>query len=92
MNRGDTLIAITPSYDMDWIRAARELRRRGTRIVAVVADMTSFGVRGDTRAATLELAASGILTYVLREGEDMREALSQRQQTADDRQQMTDNR
>ncbi len=85
VNRGDTLVVITPSPELEWIKSARELRRRGSRVIAVLADATTFGGKVDARAALNELAASGMTTYVLREGEELREALSERRQTADNR-------
>ena len=76
LGRNITLIAITPSAEIEWVKAAREIKRRGLRTISVIADPNTFGGRGETAGAAAELAASGIPTYVVREGEDLRQALS----------------
>ena len=43
-----------------WLAAARDLMRRGVRIVAVVVDPQSFGGSGDAVDILGELQASGI--------------------------------
>jgi len=70
------LIAITPSAELDWVRALRETKRRGVRVIAIVVDPKSFGGFGDARGAAAELAASGIPAYIVRAGDDLRAALS----------------
>jgi uncharacterized protein (DUF58 family) len=75
LGRNDTLVAITPSPELDWVRALRETKRRGVRVIAVIADANSFGGAGDARGAVAELAASGIPAYLIREGDDLRAAL-----------------
>lgn len=75
LGRNDTLVAITPSPELDWVRALRETKRRGLRVIAVIADPNSFGGIGDGRGAAAELAASGIPAYLVREGDDLRVAL-----------------
>jgi uncharacterized protein (DUF58 family) len=76
LGRNDTLIAITPSAELDWVRALRETKRRGVRVIAIVVDPKSFGGFGDARGAAAELAASGIPAYIVRAGDDLRAALS----------------
>lgn len=75
LGRNDTLVAITPSPELDWVRALRETKRRGVRVIAVIADPNSFGGIGDARGAAAELSASGIPAYLVREGDDLRAAL-----------------
>ncbi len=81
LGRNVTLVAITPSAEMEWIKAARETKRRGLRTIAVIADRKSFGGLGETDSAAAELLASGIPTYVIHEGDDLRTALSQSTET-----------
>ena len=49
LGRGVTLVVITPSLDPSWVAAARDLARRGVRLVAIVVDPASFGGAGETR-------------------------------------------
>jgi uncharacterized protein (DUF58 family) len=76
LGRNDTLVAITPSAELDWVRSLRETKRRGVRTIAVITDPQSFGGAYDAQGAAVELAASGIPTYLVHEGEDLREALA----------------
>ncbi len=76
LGRNVTLVAISPSADVEWVKSAREAKRRGLRTIAVVVEAQSFGgpVSGEFVAA--ELIASAIPTYVVHEGEDLRQALN----------------
>ncbi|MBI5305596.1 MAG: DUF58 domain-containing protein [Chloroflexi bacterium] len=76
LSRNDTLVAITPSAELDWVRSLRETKRRGVRVIAVITEPSSFGGAYDARAAAGELAASGIPAYLVREGDDLRAALA----------------
>ncbi len=76
LSRNDTLVIITPSAELDWVRSVREIKRRGVRVIAVITDPGSFGGAYDARAASVELAASGVPTYLIREGDDLRTALA----------------
>ncbi len=76
VSRGDTLVLVSPSPEMEWVKSARAMRRRGARVIAVIADVNTFGGRGETHAAVLELSESDIPTYVLRAGDDLAQALS----------------
>lgn len=75
LGRNITVVTITPSTDVEWIKAAREAKRRGLRMIAVLIDVNSFGGRGDTRGAEAELLASGIPTYVVHAGDDLHAVL-----------------
>jgi uncharacterized protein (DUF58 family) len=76
LNRNITLVLITPSPDLEWIRYAQDLRRRGFHLVVVLLDASSFGMGIDFRPVIGELAASGIVTYTIRQGDDLRTVLS----------------
>jgi uncharacterized protein (DUF58 family) len=75
LSRNNTVVAITPSTEMEYIRVLREIKRRGLRVIAILVDVTSFGGAGDTKNAIAELAASGIPTYVVQEGDDLQTVL-----------------
>lgn len=77
LGRHLTLVAITPSAEIAWVKSLREMKRRGLRTIAVMPDLKTFGGLGDTRAAAAELLASGIPAYVVRAGDDLRAVLSQ---------------
>jgi uncharacterized protein (DUF58 family) len=77
LGRNNTLVAITPSGDLDWVKSLREIKRRGLRVIAVLVDPNTFNGRGETQAAAAELLASGIPAYIVKEGDDLRTVLSQ---------------
>ncbi|MBI5029813.1 MAG: DUF58 domain-containing protein [Chloroflexi bacterium] len=77
LGRNNTLVTITPSGELTWVKSLREIKRRGLRVISVIVDSNSFGGRGETEAAAAELLASGIPTYIVREGDDLRTVLSQ---------------
>jgi uncharacterized protein (DUF58 family) len=76
LGRGVTLVAITPSLDRTWVAAARDLARRGVRIVAIVIDPLSFGGQGDAESIIAELQVSRVPAYLVRNGDDLARALS----------------
>ncbi len=76
--RGTTIIVITSSTDKKWVTASRHLEQRGLRVVAVLIASDSFGGDWGMEEVTAELAASGTPTYIVREGDDLAEALSRR--------------
>lgn len=75
MNRSITLVLITPSPEVEWIHYAQDLRRRGFHLIAVLIDASSFGIGVNFAPILSELAASGIVTYTVRQGDDIRAAL-----------------
>ncbi len=76
--RGTTVVLITPSTRDGWIMAAHAYQRRGLRVVVVLIDQRTFGGRPGTDEVALRLGTMGIPTYVIRRGDDLRLALSQR--------------
>jgi uncharacterized protein (DUF58 family) len=76
LGRNNTLVAITPSPETGWVKSLRETKRRGLRTIAAIADVNTFGGHGDTEGVAAELVASGIPTYVVREGDDLQAVLS----------------
>ncbi|MCA9970923.1 MAG: DUF58 domain-containing protein [Anaerolineales bacterium] len=74
--RGTTLIVVTPTTRETWATAARQLTRRGLRLVTVLVDPASFDgkVSVDPLASLLE--ANNLVSYVVRYGDDLTAALS----------------
>ena len=76
LNRNDTLIAITPDADPNWVAALQMLQRRGVNSVAILVDANTFGsVRTYDRVQS-ELLASGISLYRVRRDDDLGAALA----------------
>ncbi|RMH00236.1 MAG: DUF58 domain-containing protein [Chloroflexi bacterium] len=75
--RGTTIIVVTPTTRESWLTAARQLVRRGLRVVTVLINPESFG--GTRSAAPLAelLQASGMVTYMVNNGDDLTAVLSQ---------------
>lgn len=76
--RGTTLIIVTASLDPAWIVEAQVLSRRGIRPMCILIDPHSFGgqIRSDEVRGRLQLAK--IPTIVVRNGDDLANALAQR--------------
>lgn len=74
--RGTTLIVVTPTVRESWAMAARQLARRGLRVVTVLVEPESFG--GNRSAAPLAalLQAYGMVVYMIQCGDDLTVALS----------------
>jgi uncharacterized protein (DUF58 family) len=76
LGRNTTAIMVTPTHQRYWIAAARDISRRGVKVVTVLIDPHSFGSPRSNEHLVPELAASGILTYMVREGDDLAQALA----------------
>ncbi|MBN1640060.1 MAG: DUF58 domain-containing protein [Anaerolineae bacterium] len=76
LGRGVTLVVITPSLDRFWIAAARDVMRRGVTLIAVLVDPEGFGGPAGADRAIAELQASRIPAYLVRNGDNLSEALS----------------
>ncbi|MCB8983289.1 MAG: DUF58 domain-containing protein [Ardenticatenaceae bacterium] len=75
--RGTTVIVVTPTTQEDWAASARQLSRRGLRLVTVLIDPESFGGRrSGTKLAAL-LQSSGMMTYLVKRGDNLSAVLSQ---------------
>jgi uncharacterized protein (DUF58 family) len=75
MNRSVTLILVTPSPESVWMQYAQDLHRRGFHLIVILIDASSFGIGVDFAPIIGELAASGIVTYTVRQGDDIRAVL-----------------
>ncbi len=76
LSRNTTVVIVTPTDQSDWIAAARNLSQRGINIVAVLLEAYSFGHPVGNEELLTELTISGISTYLVREGDDLAQALS----------------
>jgi uncharacterized protein (DUF58 family) len=74
--RGTTLIVVTPTTNEAWLTAARQLTRRGLRVVAVMVDPESFGGRRSVLPLAGLLQASNIVTYIVSCGDNLEAALN----------------
>jgi uncharacterized protein (DUF58 family) len=74
--RGTTVIAITPTNQDSWATAARQLSRRGLRVVSILVDPESFGGRRTSAGLAHLLQASNMVTYLVRCGDDLTAVLS----------------
>lgn len=74
--RGTTVIVVTATTDEKWAASARQLARRGLRVVTVLVDPATFG-RGKSSAGLVSmLQGSGMVAYTVNCGDDLTEALS----------------
>jgi uncharacterized protein (DUF58 family) len=74
--RHTTLIVITPSTDSRWVTVLRGLRARGVHGVAILLASRTFGPAPDWTATLADLQASGTAAYLVKNGDDLSEALS----------------
>lgn len=74
--RGTTVISITPTTTEAWATSARQLARRGLRVVSILVDPQSFGGRNAAAPLAGLLRASNITTYMVNCGDDITAALS----------------
>ena len=76
LSRNATTVFITPTDEHSWIAAARHLNQRGINTIAVLLEAHSFGHPLGNEALVNELATSGIYAYLVREGDDLAQALA----------------
>jgi uncharacterized protein (DUF58 family) len=74
--RGTSVILITPSNDVQWLFAARQMERAGLRVVAVIIDSGSFGGEDQAAGMAAQLAGTGTMTYLVKNEEPIDQALS----------------
>jgi hypothetical protein len=76
LSRNATTVFVTPTEERSWIVAARDLSQRGINTVAVLLDSHSFGAPLSNEGMVNEVSTSGIFTYLVREGDDLAQALA----------------
>ncbi len=79
--RGTTVIVITPTVRKSWATTTRQLARRGLRVVTVLVDPASFGGSRSSDEVMDMLQANNIITYMVRNGDNLTAALSRIQNT-----------
>ena len=80
--RGTTVIVVTASANEDWALAARQVARRGLRIVSVLVNPESFGGRQSAAPLAALLQAGGMGAYVVNRGDNLTAVLSQNSKQA----------
>jgi uncharacterized protein (DUF58 family) len=73
--RGTSVIIITPSNDIRWVVAARQMERAGLRVVTVVIDSATFGGRNEAEPLAAQMATTGMSTYLVKYSTPLEEAL-----------------
>jgi uncharacterized protein (DUF58 family) len=76
--RGTTLIVITPTASDAWADLARQLKRRGLRVVTVLIDPAGFGGPKSSAPLAAFLEASGVASYLVQNGDNLSGALSRK--------------
>ncbi len=74
--RGTTIIVVTPTTWNEWLPAARQLARRGLRVVTVLVNPASFGGARSNDQLAVTLAANGLAAYQVNCGDDLTAVLS----------------
>ncbi len=74
--RGTTLIVVTPTFHEAWAVVARQIMRRGLRVVTVLIDPGSFGGKRSNAGLFQLLRASGVTSYYVRRGDNLTAVLS----------------
>lgn len=80
--RGTTLLVVTPTTREAWATAARQLARRGLRVVTILVEPASFGGSRSSEPVAELLNASGMVSYLVKNGDDLTAVLSQRRANA----------
>lgn len=75
--RGTTVIVVTPTNQEKWAVSARQLVRRGLRVVTVLVDPASFGGRQTSAGLAALLQGYGMAVYSISCGDDLTAVLSQ---------------
>lgn len=77
ITRGSTLVVVTSSTDTSWLAEAHVHARRGVMVLAILIDPASFGRPDiDFERVRQQVELAGITTYLVRQGDDITEALS----------------
>lgn len=74
--RGTTLIVVTPTTREHWGTAARQLARRGLRVVTVLVNPGSFNSSRSSDQLAAMLQANGMVTYTVNNGDNITAVLS----------------
>ncbi len=80
--RGTTVIVVSPTTREQWATSARQLTRRGLRVVTILVNPESFGGSHSAGGLYYLLQASGQLGYLINQGDDLASALSRNPATS----------
>jgi len=75
LTRGSTIVLITPSADEEIIKLVIALLERGLMPVVILIDQGSFGGKGDYVLIQAGLINCGVLTFLIKYGEDLSASL-----------------
>lgn len=81
LSRNTTVLIVTPAIDSEWVAATRHLLDRGVRATAIVVDPGSFGMPYNSLELEIELTASYIPHYIVRQGDPLEQVLSNNRST-----------
>ncbi len=73
--RGSSIIIITPATDEDILSVVMDLIQRGLMPVIILIDPASFGAEEDISDLETALVNRGVLTFVVREGDNLQAVL-----------------
>lgn len=76
MPRGTTVVVVTPDPSEKWATSARDLSRRGLRVVTVLINPKSFGSTRSSEPLFQLLQADGMVAYIINSGDNLTEVLS----------------
>lgn len=74
--RGTTLVVVTPYAREEWATSARQLVRRGLRVVTILVNPASFHGTRSAEPLYHLLQAAGMVVYLVNNGDDLTAALS----------------
>jgi uncharacterized protein (DUF58 family) len=75
--RRDNLVIVSPSTEIRWVTICRELAGRGVHASVVVLEAATFGPAPSSGPLLAALDATGIPTYLVRQGDNLSVALAQ---------------
>jgi uncharacterized protein (DUF58 family) len=76
--RNVTVVVVTPSVWPDWLSLMRDMARRSLQPVAALVEARTFGGVVSSELVKAGLISSNVPTYVIKRGDDVAQALSQR--------------
>ncbi len=79
LTRSTTAIIVTSANETRWVSAVRHLTDRGIRTMAVFVEPHSFGHEAESSAVEVELIANRIPYYIVKQGDEISQALSKYQ-------------
>lgn len=74
--RHTTLVVITSSMDQGWVMSLLALTQRGVKVAVVLLEASTFGGKSNSLMVVSSLAAADIWTYLIKQGDDLSNALA----------------